>query len=155
MKKTPLHNRLERFSKDMQDLTELAKFAFFDALGNFKSDMQMVNREALEDGEYTNSDPIKPEYSPYTVRKKQIKGQRYDVVTLKDKGDFHKSIRYDVIDDKVTVSATDWKTKVLNPKYRTPETREIYGMQPERYNDGIFPRVVKLANSDLFKSFKR
>lgn len=136
----------------MQSLPQLAQDSFFAALSNYKSEMKETNTDALKDGEYIDSSLIKPEYAESTKRIKQRKGQRFDVVTLRDKGDFHRSIRYDVLDDSVLITATDPKTEMLNRKYRKPETREIYGMQPKRYNEGVYPLAVKLANYELFKS---
>lgn len=59
-------------------------------------------------------------YDPYhytTIERKIEKGQPTDRVTLKDEGDFHKSFKVVVDDEKFTIVAEDWKTDILTWRY--------------------------------------
>jgi hypothetical protein len=151
MKKTRLHNFIEVFSKRNSSLPIIAQRAFFDILEKEEKEMAEINREQLDDGEYTSSKDIFPAYTALTVSIKKAKGQRFDKVTLRDTGDFHNSIIYDVIDNSVVISASDSKTNKLNKKYRRKtKEREIYGLQPERYNNSIYPKVKESTNELIF-----
>lgn len=66
--------------------------------------------------------PITPEYRPYTVKIKKIKGQRYDHVTLNDTGEFHRSFYlqfYGTPGPKryIETNAKDGKLEDLAEKY--------------------------------------
>ena len=150
MKKTRLHNFIEVFSARNSSLPIIAQRAFFDILENEEKEMAEINREQLDDGEYTTGNDITPAYTSLTVSIKKAKGQRFDKVTLRDTGDFHNSISYDVVDNSVIISASDSKTAKLNRKYRRKKGREIYGLQPERYNNSIYPKVKESTNELIF-----
>jgi len=150
MKKTRLHNFIEVFSARNSSLPIIAQRAFFDILEKEEKEMAEINREQLDDGEYTTGNDITPAYTSLTVSIKKAKGQRFDKVTLRDTGDFHNSISYDVVDNSVIISASDSKTAKLNRKYRRKKGREIYGLQPERYNNSIYPKVKESTNELIF-----
>lgn len=67
-------------------------------------------------GDDTEIMSYKP-YAPRTIKKKIKKGQPYDRVTLKDTGEWYKSLRlvYDV--DGFVVTSTDDKNKYLKDRY--------------------------------------
>ena len=150
MKKTRLHNFIEVFLTRNSSLPIIAQRAFFDILENEEKEMAEINREQLDDGEYTTGNDITPAYTSLTVSIKKAKGQRFDKVTLRDTGNFHNSISYDVVDNSVIISASDSKTAKLNRKYRRKKGREIYGLQPERYNNSIYPKVKESTNELIF-----
>lgn len=56
-------------------------------------------------------------YAPRTIKKKQRKGQPYDRVTLRDTGEFHKSLRVVFDDDGFYVTSTDDKAQYLLERY--------------------------------------
>lgn len=70
----------------------------------------------------------KPDYTPTTVSIKIRKGQRHDVVTLKDKGDFYQAMGIDIRADEFIVTSFDPKTGKLVNKYG----EEIFGLS-EKY----------------------
>lgn len=77
-----------------------------------------VEKQRMQMYEGVNSDgKERPPYSPYTVAIKIRKGQRYDVVTLKDTGDFYKSLFIDVREDTFVISAHDPKTLKIVDRY--------------------------------------
>jgi hypothetical protein len=57
------------------------------------------------------------EYSPFTIRLKQLKGQRTDHVTLKDEGDFHQSFFLRIGERSFEIDASDEKKDELLDKY--------------------------------------
>ena len=50
-------------------------------------------------------------YSPYTVKKKKSKGQRYDHITLRDTGAFHKELQAVLDDDGFSLYSRDGKSE--------------------------------------------
>lgn len=58
-----------------------------------------------------------PPYAPKTVKKKQKRGQRYDHMTLRDTGKFHKSVRLRHTRNAFVVESSDKKADVLMGKY--------------------------------------
>lgn len=50
-------------------------------------------------------------YSPYTVKKKKSKGQRYDHITLRDTGVFHKELQVVLDDDGFYLYSRDGKSE--------------------------------------------
>lgn len=56
-------------------------------------------------------------YAPRTIKKKQRKGQPYDRVTLRDTGEFHKSLKVVFDDNGFYVTSTDDKAQYLLKRY--------------------------------------
>lgn len=56
-------------------------------------------------------------YAPRTIKKKQRKGQPYDRVTLRDTGEFHKSLKVVFDDNGFYVTSTDDKAQYLLERY--------------------------------------
>lgn len=92
---------------------------------NFMADITQENKdfiedkntESLEQGLDSDGNLITPEYSPFTVAYKKSIGATFDVVTLKDKGDFHKSITAEVKPYGFEMVANDNKWGKLVEKY--------------------------------------
>ena len=59
-------------------------------------------------------------YAPRTIKKKQRKGQPYDRVTLRDTGEFHKSLKVVFDDNGFYVTSTDDKAQYLLKRYGKP-----------------------------------
>lgn len=79
--------------------------------------VQMNVDRLYELGTYTTGASIEPPYTPFTVRVKRSKGQETGHVTLRDTGDFHKSIYVRFERDQMVVLASDPKTQKLANKY--------------------------------------
>jgi hypothetical protein len=58
-----------------------------------------------------------PPYTPFTVKKKKEKNQRYDHMTLKDTGDFYAAWFVKAGRDSITLGSTDRKTLELMSRY--------------------------------------
>lgn len=77
----------------------------------------LVIDEQLMKGIDSEGNQITPPYTPYTVRRKIRAGQPFDRVTLRDTGDFHRSIFLRYNDTSFEVLANDPKVARLVRKY--------------------------------------
>jgi hypothetical protein len=94
-----------------------------DILKKNEKKIVLYNTEQMYAGFDSNNNNIEPNYSNMTKRIKASKGQPIDRVTLKDTGDFHKSLK---VKDFEIIS-TDVKAKSLQSKYGA----DILGTSPE------------------------
>lgn len=76
-----------------------------------------TNRTQLELGINSLSEDIRPAYTINTRKIKESKNQENRWVTLKDTGDFHKSIKIKIDTSGFEMFATDPKTSDLELKY--------------------------------------
>lgn len=88
-------------------------------------------------------------YSPVTIQIKQIKGQPYDRVTLRDEGDFHSSFYIEADNMQFEIKASDEKTEFLIRKYG----RQILGLTDENIqeliHEYILPELLEQAKNDI------
>lgn len=87
------------------------------AVDKHKNLFEDANIEQLEQGILNNGEEITPPYRPLTIQIKRIKGQPTNKVTLKDSGDFHRSIIVELESGGIGFDATDYKTTDLEKKY--------------------------------------
>lgn len=80
----------------------------------FVEDLIGEQHEAGIDG---TGQRIKPEYTQTTIRLKTEAGQISNRVTLKNKGDYRKSITQVILRDRADIFATDSKADELSEKY--------------------------------------
>lgn len=106
-----------------------------------------LQQSQLNEGKRGDNTEITPEYTPFTKRIKQAKGQPSDRVTLKDRGDFWNSIKTSPTDRFVEIYATDYKTNDLLAKYGD----EVLGLNEnniailqDKFKDYI---ITKILNS--------
>lgn len=96
-------------------------------------------------------EPIRPEYTPYTVYLKGLKGQPTDFVTLRDTGEFYASLELRVTNDSFVVYSDDPKAKDLAEKYST----RIFNLTEENLQsviwDYIFEYMRENLNNKLFE----
>jgi hypothetical protein len=69
--------------------------------------IQMNTEDQLEEQGIDSLGRSLGDYSPYTIIEKQLKGQRYDHITLKDTGAFYDSWVVTVSRDAITIDADD------------------------------------------------
>jgi hypothetical protein len=69
------------------------------------------------EGKRADGTSIEPPYSEVTRMIKRAKGQPVNRVTLKDEGDFHRSIQVEKQGGEFVMDATDFKTSRLVNKY--------------------------------------
>ena len=89
-------------------------------------------------------------YTDFTVQIKTEKGQPTDRVTLRDTGDFHKSIHVEAGTSYFEIVASDWKTEELKGKYGD----DILGLNAEHTNEliwqKIYPDLLQYAKGLIF-----
>ena len=115
-----------------------------------KNDKKLTDlvRSQLSTGTEGTGKPIKPPYTPFTVKIKKAKAQEHRFVTLRDTGDFWASIdvEFDRSNESIQVIATDPKTNKLILKYG-PNILEV---SPE--NLRVF---LKMVFTDIEQQFKK
>ena len=103
---------------------------------------QGVNRVGVNISDYAP-------YSPVTIQIKQIKGQPYDRVTLRDEGDFHSSFYIEADNMQFEIKASDEKTEFLIRKYG----RQTLGLTDENIqeliHEYILPELLEQAKKDI------
>jgi len=112
----------EKLTRLMQRLTVLPaamnRYGF--ELMN-RSDVQQVMKDAntdqLHSGLRSDGSTITPPYKPYTVKKKQEKGDPYDRVTLRDEGNYYEGFRVRVSPTRAEMYNVDEKSEKLKEKY--------------------------------------
>ena len=97
-------------------------------------------------GKDSDNAEIVPRYTPFTKRLKRLKGQPTDRVTLKDEGDFHRSVYVIFKANHLELWAKDRKTMKLSLKYG----REIFGLT----QDSIIELSNEIIAPELMKWFK-
>lgn len=75
------------------------------------------NIEQMMEGKNSDGSVIEPAYTERTVEIKKHKGQRSDVVTLRDEGVFQQKMEADTRAFPVDISSADFKTPKLVDKY--------------------------------------
>jgi len=110
----------------------------------------LVTEDQLLQGKDNKGKPIRPKYSPFTVRIKRLKGQPFDRVTLKDEGDYHRSIdvRFGTGSSQhvFVFFATDEKSEMLERKYG----KDLLGLNPESLEE-----FNNLIRDDLIGSIQK
>lgn len=76
----------------------------------------IADGQLYERGVRGNGRPL-PDYSPGTIKRKQKKGQRYDHMTLRDTGKFHKSLWVHHTRTGFVVESGDPKAERILKKY--------------------------------------
>ncbi len=85
-------------------------------------------------------------YAPLTIKIKKLKGQPTSRVTLRDEGDFHRSLYVEYQAEGFRIKASDWKTEDLMLRYGG----EILGLTDDNFY-GFAVDYVKPALNELLK----
>lgn len=96
------------------------------ALTETAENIVQLQKAQLFSGTRNDDTPIVPPYAPATVKSKQKKGQPYDRVTLRDKGDFWAGIFSDVRSTDIYIDSADAKAGKLIGKYQN-----IFGLNTQ------------------------
>ena len=121
------------------------KLAFKDALSYVAPEMEDQNRAQLLEGKLSNNSDITPPYADFTIKIKKRKGQKHSNVTLKDTGEFYKSIYADPVNDGIIFGANDEKANKLESKYSS----DIFGLTDANLDKDI-NRIIELTNKNFF-----
>lgn len=90
-----------------------------------------LNLSQLNDGINSDGSSIEPPYRELTREIKKGKGQRSDVVTLKDEGDFHEGFFIEGESFPVGFWSRDYKVIELTQKYGS----EFFGLTPKNQTE--------------------
>lgn len=89
--------------------------------------MVEMQRERLFEGKLSTQEKIVPEYRPFTIFMKRIKGQPTDRVTLFDEGLFYDNIFAKKENQTLIIESSDSKFTALQEKYG----EHIFGLTTE------------------------
>ena len=140
-----LIKQLEAMRDGINPIIKKAFTSKQDAVLKYNTEEQLFKK-----GERSDGLKLKPSYADSTKRYKRRKGQRISNVTLKDSGDFYKSIRVYPADDEVVIKSNGGVTYApfLEDRYGA----EIYGMQDKfikqfynRFIDKPITRFIQKA----------
>lgn len=141
-----LVSNLEQFKRDVPKLV-------IDTVKYHEAEVSdLVTEEQLMKGLDATGQPIEPAYSPFTVKIKRMKGQPADRVTLKDTGDFHRSVFVAGGGKSFAIGATDAKLAKLKRKYGN----DILGLTKKSLNstiDLIRQEFIDRAGKMILKNF--
>lgn len=134
-------DRLERWQREAEERT-------LDAVVEIEPDVVELNYEAqlYDKGILATGKPVKPKYTPYTVKLKGFKGQPTDRVTLRDTGDFHASFALEREKGELVFYSGDWKEPRLRKKYGD----DIFGLTP-----GNLQKVISWIREPVLRTFKK
>ncbi|HEX8656210.1 MAG TPA: hypothetical protein VF690_01675 [Hymenobacter sp.] len=110
-------DRLDQIANLLRQLPQQLADATRQVVSQNKPFLEDANTAQLAAGLDRDGQPITPEYAPFTVALKQLKGQPTDRVTLRDDGDFYTGIVAQLDSDSFEMVGTDQKTPALVEKY--------------------------------------
>jgi len=117
-----------------------------DAMSNHNQEITDLNREQMNEGYRADGTPITPKYKGFTIAEKQRKGQRWDVVTLRDTGAFQNKMETIIAGSKFTIISKDEKSRDLELKYGS-----IFGLTESGKKEAwliVRPDVVKALKDE-------
>jgi hypothetical protein len=150
MKVTDGQKMIKQVLSRLKNLDKMAVQSFFKGLEPREDEVEVLNRGQLFQGEYTNSNKIKPDYTPTTKRIKRAKSQPFDRVTLRDTGSFYRGIQATVSKKDLTIESTDDKTDKLFNKYGS---EELLGLNETNHNS-LVNKTIPIANVNLVAYLK-
>jgi len=138
---------IDRLTYNLKSIDVYFELQIFFEQSEIESLIIEMQQLQLNEGKRSDNSNITPEYTPYTVFLKRIKGQPSDRVTLKDKGDFYNSIKTSPTDRFLEIFATDRKTDDLQAKYG----ENILGLNPtnidilrQKFKDYLIQKLLNL-----------
>ncbi len=115
-----------------------------------EEDIVNLQQDQLYSGERADGSKIEPFYKPFTIQRKQERGQPTNRVTLFDHGNYYKGfkIKYFGNQSKIDIFNTDSKATDLSDKYG----KNIVGLNPEnqRYvNQLVFEWLEQFIKKEI------
>lgn len=117
-------------------------------LGEKRELMPELNRDQMMHGKRADGSDIEPPYTYFTRLEKKKRGMDPNVVTLYDRGDFHRGIYVDIGSDSLEIDSMDSKSDSLKEKYG----ESIFGLTNESKAEFLgeaFPVFRKKVESAL------
>lgn len=113
-----MFNKIQQLINKFKEATPQAQErAILEIIKKHEARLVDYNIEQMMEGKNNDGSAIEPPYTERTREFKKLKGQRSDVVTLRDEGFFHKSMVADTTKFPVEINANDLKTPKLVEKY--------------------------------------
>ena len=136
---------IKSYSNILQSLTKLQKQAPELAIKACKPHRNLIedlntDEQMQAQGQRADGQPIRPAYTAFTKAIKQQKGQPTNRVTLRDTGDFHRSVFVTFRKTEFELQASDVKTPSLTRKYG----REVLGLTQDSID-----KVAASAKQDM------
>lgn len=115
-----------------------------------EEDIINLQQDQLYSGERADGSKIEPYYKPFTIQRKQERGQPTNRVTLFDHGNYYRgfNIKYFGTQSKIDIFNTDSKATDLSDKYG----KNIVGLNPEnqRYvNQLVFEWLEQFIKKEI------
>ena len=101
----------------VENFTQSQEKIMNDCVNNSSETILDANRDQLFSGKDKQGKEIIPEYTPTTIAIKKEKGQPTDRVTLKDTGDWHRSLFMKTESNKIFIDSDHELTDKLLEKY--------------------------------------
>ena len=132
--------QLENFKSDLP--AEVDKIL----MKNSKFIVGMLKLRLYTYGQDGNYDQI-GYYTPATKRRKDIKGQKADFITLRDSGHFYDGMFMIASNGNYKISSTDAKTPLLINEYGPAILELTYKQQADIVENIIDPEIQKLLDN--------
>jgi hypothetical protein len=136
---------IEQLISFLKSIDIYEELQFWFESSEIEQQVKELQQSQLNEGKRGDNTEITPDYTPFTKRIKQAKGQPSDRVTLKNRGDFWNSIKTSPTDRFVEIYATDKKTNDLLAKYG----EEVLGLNEnniivlqEKFKDYLISKIL-------------
>lgn len=106
----------------------------------------ITNSQMYERGIRPDNSNISPKYTSFTKSLKSKKGQKSNIVTLRDTGDYHRSIKLISKKNEMLIKSNDEKAQKLRNKYG-----KILGLT----NENKYKLVLSKIIPELKKNIKK
>lgn len=130
----------------VENFTQSQEKIMNDCINNSSETILDANRDQLFSGKDKQGKEIIPEYTPKTISKKKKKRQPTDRVTLKDTGEWHRSLFMKTESNKIFIDSEHELTDKLLEKYdRGNDT--ILGIPQNKktdINESIMDKFIKI-----------
>lgn len=136
-------------------LVKIMDFDVQNSIDNFfkknKDFILELNKEQLHDDGVRSDGSLIGQYSEFTKIMKKRKGQRYDHITLRDRGDFYRSFKLGFKDNELIFDA---KAVKMNKGKKT-DLFQKYGIDVMGLTDENKEYVLILLKDEIIKDFEK
>ena len=143
---------LNLFTRTVEDLQKSVNLSIKESVNKNKDVLKtMQTEQQMFTGQTATEKAIKPSYQPSTINYKKRTGQPFDRVTLKDTGDFYKSIEIEAKANDFVIS-----TQISYSIYLVEKYADILGITDTNLNTFVnnytLPVIKQNFNDIIAKS---
>ena len=143
---------LNLFTRTVEDLQKSVNLSIKESVNKNKDVLKtMQTEQQMFAGQTATEEAIKPSYQPATINYKKRTGQPFDRVTLKDTGDFYKSIEIEAKANDFVIS-----TQISYSIYLVEKYADILGITDTNLNTFVnnytLPVIKQNFNDIIAKS---